>query len=153
VSIDIDFDAKKNFKNVIISPVTGWRFHCLIIQLIDAFTLTFSVVAAFLLVLGLPLVKNLNTGKNLARHGALTIVALVLQTILIAVVMIPSLIQNFDVIVGLATLPSFNMWLHVGLGVFSLVSGFAYAGLWLVFYSSGMRCERAKKYMILTMIA
>ena len=125
----------------------------MIIQLIDAFTLTFSVVAAFLLVLGLPLVKNLNTGKNLARHGALTIVALVLQTILIAVVMIPSLIQNFEVIVGLAHLPSFNMWLHVGLGIFSLVSGFAYAGLWLVFYSSGMRCARAKKYMILTMIA
>jgi len=122
-------------------------------QLIDAFTLTFSVVSVFLLVLGLPLVKNLNTRKNLERHGALTIVALLLQTILVFLVMIPSFIKKLDAIVALSLMPSFNIWLHIGLGLFALVSGFAYVGLWLIFYSSGMRCARAKKYMIPTMIA
>jgi len=101
----------------------------LIIQLIDAFTLTFSVVSVFLLVLGLPLVKNLNTRKNLERQGALTIITLVLQTILVFVVMIPSFMNKLDAIMALSLIPSFNMWLHVGLGTFSLFSGFAYVGL------------------------
>jgi hypothetical protein len=47
-------------------------------------TLTLSVVAVFLLVLGLPLVRGgLNTKKNLQRHGVLTVIALALQAILI----------------------------------------------------------------------
>jgi hypothetical protein len=115
-------------------------------------TLTLSVVAVFLLVLGLPLVRGLNTKKNLQRHGILTAVALALQAVLIFVLMIPSLIYNFDPIIDLSIAFSFNTWLHVILGSAAFVSGFAFIAIWLTFYSSGMRCATAKKYMMPTLI-
>jgi len=65
---------------------------------------TLSVVAMFLLVLGLQLVKGLNNRKNLERHGILTIVALALQTALIFAVIVPSLIDNFGAITALPLL-------------------------------------------------
>jgi membrane-associated HD superfamily phosphohydrolase len=112
---------------------------------IGSITLTLSVVAVFLLVLGLPLVKRLNNRTNLKRHGILTLVALALQTVLIFVIMVPSLIQNFGKVVPLQPVFSSNTWFHAVLGLSAFISGFAYVALWLFFYSSGMRCARAKK--------
>ncbi|MGD0450145.1 MAG: hypothetical protein ABSA79_03690 [Candidatus Bathyarchaeia archaeon] len=114
--------------------------------------MTLSVVAVFLLVLGLPLVKGIDTKKNLTRHGILTIVALGLQTVLIFVIMVPSFVDHFGEIVSLQPTFSINIWLHVVLGSLALISGFFYVGLWLSLYSSGLRCARAKKYMMPTLI-
>jgi len=111
-----------------------------------------SVVAVFLLVLGLQFVKGINTKKNFARHGTLTIVALALQAILIFVVMVPALIKHFEDVVTMQPIFAFNIWLHVVLGSASSISGLAYVALWLTFYSSEMRCARAKKYMMPTLI-
>jgi hypothetical protein len=104
----------------------------------------------YLQILGLPLVKGINTKKNLARHGILTIVALALQAILILVVMVPAVILHFKDVVTMQLIFAFNTWLHVVLGLSAFVSGLAYVALWLTFYSSGMRCARAKKYMMPT---
>jgi hypothetical protein len=121
-------------------------------QLIDSLTLTLSVVAVFLLVLGLPLVKGINTKKNLTRHGILTIVALALQAVLIFVIMVPSFVQHFSEIISIQPMFSFNVWLHIVLGLMAFISGLVYVGLRLSLYSSGLRCARAKKYMMPTLI-
>jgi uncharacterized membrane protein YozB (DUF420 family) len=121
-------------------------------DIVRSITLTLSVVAMFLLVLGLPLVKGINNKKNLKRHGILTAVALVLQTTLIFVVMVPSFVGNFDAIVALPPLFFFNHLLHIALGLSAFISGYTYVALWILFVSSQMRCARAKKYMMPTFI-
>jgi hypothetical protein len=50
-----------------------------------------SVVVLFLLVLGLPLFRGINTKKNLKRHGVLATVGLSLQTVSILFAMVPAL--------------------------------------------------------------
>lgn len=116
--------------------------------------LTFSVVVLFLLVLGLPLVRGINTKnkKNLKRHGILVTFALALQTVFVLVVMVPSFANNFYATLALSPVYAVNTWLHFILGSAAIVSGFAYTGLWLAFYSSGMRCARAKKFMMPTLM-
>ena len=115
-------------------------------------TITFSVVSVFLLVLGLPLVRGLSNKKNLKRHGALTVVALVLEAVLIFVVMVPSFIQNFSAITALPIGFAINTWLHIASGASAFISGLVYIALWLAYYNSGLRCAKAKKYMTPTLI-
>ena len=66
--------------------------------------------------------------------------------------MVPALIEHFGEIVTMQPTFAFNIWLHVVLGSAAFISGLVYAALWLTFYSSGMRCARAKKYMMPTLI-
>jgi hypothetical protein len=114
--------------------------------------LTFSVTCLFLLVMGLPLVRGLRNKKNLMRHGYLTIIALIIQTIMVVWVMVPSFIANISPILTLNPLYSLDTWLHVALGVFAEISGFSYVVLWLAFTTSKMQCVRAKKCMMPTFI-
>ena len=53
-------------------------------------SLILSIISLFLLVLGVPLVRNLKSAENFRRHGYLTIVALAIETILVFIIMIPS---------------------------------------------------------------
>jgi hypothetical protein len=122
------------------------------LDLVGNISLALSVTCLFLLVLGLPLVRGVNTKKNLIRHGYLTIVALVLQTILVLVVMVPAFFSEFDGVLALSPMYALDTWLHVGLGVVSEVIGFWFVGLWLIFSVSRMRCATAKKYMTPTLI-
>jgi uncharacterized membrane protein YozB (DUF420 family) len=124
----------------------------LLTDIVSDLTLTFSVSSMFLLVLGLPLVRGMSNKRNLKRHGILTVIALTLQGFLIFVIMVPAFINHFSNVIALPPLFSFDTWLHVALGLGAFGSGIAYVGLWLIFYSSGMRCGRAKKYMIPTLI-
>jgi hypothetical protein len=98
------------------------------------------------------LVRGLKNKKNLMRHGYLTIIALIIQTVMVFWVMIPSLVANIGHILALNPLYSVNTWLHVALGVYAEASGFSYIVLWLVFTRSKMQCARAKKYMMPTFI-
>ena len=107
--------------------------------------LTLPVVVLFLLVLGLPLVRGINTKKNLKRHVILATFALALQTVFVLVIMVPSFANNFVHILALSSFYAVNTRFHVILGSIAIVSGFAYTGLWLAYFSSGMRCARAKK--------
>jgi hypothetical protein len=110
-------------------------------------SLTFSVTSLFLLILGLPFARALNNKKNLMRHGYLTIVAWVVQTILVFVMMIPTTISNFGGILSLSPIFALDTWLHVGLGVVAEVAGLWFIVLWLAFTASKMRCVTARKYM------
>jgi hypothetical protein len=114
--------------------------------------LTFSVVILFLLILGLPLVKGINTKKNLQRHGILATFALALQTFLFLIEMFPSFTVHFGAILSLPPMYGVNVWLHFTVGSAAFGSGFAYVGLWLIYSTSKMRCIRAKKFMLPTLI-
>ncbi len=122
------------------------------LDLLGNVILTFSVVILFLLVLGLPLVKGINTKKNLQRHGILATFALALQMVFVLTVMIPSFAHHLGHILVLSPAYAVNSWSHFTVGSVAIISGFAYIGLWLAYSSSQMRCIRAKKFMLPTLI-
>ena len=115
-------------------------------------TLALSTVSLFLLILGIPLVRDLKSPENFKRHGYLTIVALATETILVFIVMIPSFTNNFDEVLSLSPLSALDTWLHVGLGVVAEVAGFIYVVMWLAFSPSTMQCLRFRRYMMPTFI-
>ncbi len=121
-------------------------------DLVGNISLGLSVTCLFFLVLGLPLIRGATSKRNLIRHGYLTIAALVLQTILVFVVMIPSLVEEFGEVLEFAPLFAFDTWLHVVTGVVAEVAGFAFVGLWLWGSVSNMKCVRAKRYMTPTFL-
>jgi hypothetical protein len=114
-------------------------------------TLVLSLLNLYMLVLGLPLIRKPKNAKKLIKHGYLTIVALVIQTGIVAAIMLPSFEINMGHILALKFPYSFDAWFHFGLGSFTEISGFVYVGSWLIFKSSRMQCARAKKYMVLTL--
>ena len=114
-------------------------------------TLILSIISLLLLIVATPKVSSKNI-KNLMIHGYLTIVALVLETGLTFVVMVPSFLENIDSILSLSLAYSLDTWLHVSLGIFGLAAGFAYVTLWLVYSRSKMRCYKAKKWMMPTFL-
>ena len=123
-------------------------FILLPLDLVGNLSLALSVTSLFLLIIGLPLVRGVNTKRNLMRHGYLTIVALILQTILVFIVMIPAFLEDFDEVVSLSPLNALTTWSHVGLGILAEVAGAWFIVLWLAFSVSNMRCVTAKKYMM-----
>lgn len=106
--------------------------------------LSLQIVILFLLILGLPFVKGRDSKKNLARHGYLTALALVLHTVLIFVIMIPSLHTNLQAIGKLTILESINVWSHAILGTAAEVSGVMLVALWILKSPSKMTCARRK---------
>jgi hypothetical protein len=110
-------------------------------------SLILQMLILFLLVLGLPLVRGVNTKKNLIRHGYLTVAALALHTILIFVVMIPSFSGGLDELGSLSLLDSFNVWSHAVLGTTAEVFGFILVIYWLAQKPSNMRCTKLKRWM------
>lgn len=79
------------------------------LDLLGDTVLSLQIVILFLLMLGLPFVKDRDSKKNIMRHGYLTALALVLHTILILVIMIPSLNTNFQAIGELPILESVDV--------------------------------------------
>jgi hypothetical protein len=90
------------------------------------FVLAISISLIWLQVVGLPLVKGMNTKKNLIRHGYLTAFVVVLQTVIVLLGMVPPINGNiFSVLAGLPMMFSLNIWLHVILGVIAIAAGIA----------------------------
>ena len=111
-------------------------------------SLALQVVILFLLILGLPLVRRTRNKKNLMRHGYLTVLALILHTILISVVMIPSFSSGFGEIGELSFLDGLNVWFHAILGTAAEILGFIIVGFWVSKPLSNMACARSKKLMM-----
>lgn len=110
--------------------------------------LSLQIVILFLLVLGLPFVKGRDSKKNLMRHGYLTALALMLHTVLIFIIMIPSLDSNLQAIGELTILESINVWSHAVLGTAAEVSGAILVGSWMLKSPSKMTCARRKAWMM-----
>jgi hypothetical protein len=105
-------------------------------------------VILFLLILGLPFVRGIGGKKNLMRHGYLTVLALVLHTLLIFIVMIPSFSGGFGELGELSFLNAFNVWSHAILGTAAEILGLIVVGFWLSKPLSNMACVRMKKIML-----
>ncbi len=111
-----------------------------------------QIVILFLLVLGLPLVRGANSKKNMMRHGYLVALAVVLHTVLIFLVMIPTFSAGFDGIGGLPVLNLVNVWFHAILGTIAEVLGILMVASWLRKGPTKMGCVRWKKWMTPTFI-
>jgi hypothetical protein len=119
-------------------------------------SLIFNVVILFLLIMGLPLIRGANRGVNAKmnsiRHGYLTMIALVLETALIFIVMVPSFLRGLGNLGGLSILDSANVWSHVVLGTIAEVLGFIIIVPWLYKRPSKMGCGKMMKWMMPTLI-
>jgi len=115
-------------------------------------SLVLQITILFLLILGLPFVKGLESKKNFIRHGYLTALAVVLHTVLIFVVMVPSFTNGLGEIGGLSFLDAFNVISHVVLGVTAEVLGVFLVAVWLRKGPSAMACSRWGKWMVPTFI-
>ncbi len=111
-------------------------------------SLVLQVAILFLLILGLPFIKGIGAKKNLMYHGFLTVLALILHSILILVVMIPSFGSDFGELGGLPFLNAFNVWSHAILGTTAEILGFVIVGLWLSKPISNMACVRMRRVML-----
>ena len=111
-------------------------------------SLVLQVVILFLLVLGLPFAKGFVGKKNLMIHGYLTILSLILHTILIFIVMIPSFSSGLGELGELSLLDAFNVWSHVILGTISEILGFIVVVFWVSKSPSKMTCVRMKRLML-----
>lgn len=122
------------------------------IDLAGNISLTLSVTSLFLLIVGIPLVRNLKNVENFRKHGYLTVVALAVETILVFIIMIPALTNDFNEVLLLPPPSAIDIWLHVGLGVVAEVAGFIFVVMWLAFSPSKMKCIRFSKCMMPTFV-
>jgi len=86
------------------------------------------------------------------RHGYLTVVALVLHTLLIFIVMVPSFINGLGTLGSLSILSAFNVWSHAVLGTTTEVLGLIIIVFWFSKPLNEMRCAKMKKWMMPTFI-
>jgi len=111
-------------------------------------SLALQIVILFLLVLGLPFFRGQSNIKNLMLHGYSTVIALVLHTILIFIVMIPTFTGGLGELGGLSLFDSVTVWSHIVLGTAAEVLGIVLVASWLVKGPSRMACGRWKKWMM-----
>jgi hypothetical protein len=111
-------------------------------------SLALQVVILFLLVLGLPFVRGVSGRKNLSIHGYVTVSAVVLHTILIFVVMIPSALTDFASLSNLSIPDQILAMAHAVLASITEALAIAVIGIWLLKSPSKMACFRYRKWMI-----
>ena len=115
-------------------------------------SLIFNVVVLFLLILGLPLVRDaamgVNVKENFIRHGYLAFAALVIETVLIFVVMVPSFFRGLGSLGELSILDSVNVWSHIVLGTAAEVLGLIIVVPWLYKRPSKLTCGKRIKWMM-----
>ena len=115
-------------------------------------SLVLQVAILFLLILGLPIARGSGTKKNFMRHGYSTTAALILHTILIFVVMVPTLIDGTSEFATLTFFVSLTVWSHVVLGTAAWIMGIVLVGSWFRKGHSKMTCALWKKWMMPTFI-
>jgi hypothetical protein len=113
-------------------------------------SLTLQIVILFLLIVGLPFFRGQKEQKNITVHGYFTVVALVLHTILIFLVMIPSFSDGLSELGELSLLNSFTVWSHAVLGTTAEVLGIMIIAFWLSKGPKKRACWKLKKWMIPT---
>ncbi len=106
----------------------------------------------FLLILGLPFVRRDTSKKNLTIHGYFTVASVVLHTVLIFLVMIPSFASGVMDLETSTVLDIVNVWLHVILGTAAEVLGIIIVVTWLRYGPSKMMCVRLRKWMLPTFV-
>lgn len=118
-------------------------------------SLALQIVILFLLILGLPFFrgqKGQREQKNLIAHGYSTVAALVLHTILIFVIMIPSLASGLLEISDFSSFDAFMVLSHAVLGTLAEILGILIITLWLSKGPKKMACWKTRNWMTVTFI-
>ena len=118
-------------------------------------SLALQVVILFLLILGLPFFrgqKGQKEQKNLIAHGYSTVAALILHTILIFVVMIPSFASGLLEVSDLSTFDAFTVISHGVLGTLAEILGLVIITIWLSKGPKKMACWKWRRWMAATFI-
>jgi uncharacterized membrane protein YozB (DUF420 family) len=110
-------------------------------------SLILQIVILFLLVLGLPFFRGEQNQKNLMAHGHVTVVALILHTILIFIVMIPSFTSGFNGLGSLSLFDALTVWPHIVLGTSAEVLGLIIIGDWFKNGAKKMTCWKRHRWM------
>lgn len=111
-------------------------------------SLIIQIAILFLLILGLPFFRRTSDKKNYTWHGYSTVAALVLHSILIVIVMVPSFNEGFGELGELSLLNSVTVWSHVVLGTAAEVLAIILIAFWIGKGPSKMACWRLKKWML-----
>ncbi len=111
-------------------------------------SLILQITILFLLILGLPLTRTERNRKNLMRHGYLTVAALILHTILIFVVMIPSFTGGIPELGDLDFFSAVTVYSHIILGTLAEILGIVVIGFWFSKPLQNMACAKLKKIML-----
>jgi hypothetical protein len=115
-------------------------------------SLTLQIAILFLLILGLPFSRGQKDQKNLTVHGYFTVAAIVLHTILIFLVMIPTFTGGLGELGELSLLNSFTVWSHIVLGTAAEVLGVIIIAFWLGKGPKKMACWKFKRWMLPTFV-
>jgi hypothetical protein len=115
-------------------------------------TLSLQVAILFLLVLGLPMIRGTGSKKSYQRHGYLTAIALILHTVLIFAVMVPSISNDMGDVASLSGWWAVTAWSHIVFGVAAEVMGAWLVGYWLAKSPNSMQCMKLKRLMWPTLI-
>ena len=110
-------------------------------------SLILKVVILFLLIIGLPSFKGRDENKNTSRHGYFTVLALILHTILIIVVMIPTFSNGIGELGSLPPLYLFNVLSHAVLGTIAEVMGLIIIFYWLLKSPKRRECVKMRRWM------
>lgn len=84
---------------------------------------------------------------KLMKHGVAMSTAVMLHTILIFLVMIPSLVLNSALLLEFSQFGVIITWIHVLAGIFAEISGLYLVGMWRFRSPPFMNCVKKKKLM------
>jgi hypothetical protein len=107
-----------------------------------------QIIILFLLILGLPFFRGQINRKNFILHGYSTVFALVLHTVLIFLVMIPSFTNGLGELAGLSLFDSLTVWSHAVLGTVAEGLAIIMVVSWLSKGPLQLACSRWKKWMM-----
>jgi len=106
-----------------------------------------QVAILFLLIIGLPSLKGRNENRNASRHGYFTVIALILHTVLILVIMIPTFSNGIGELGDLPPLYAFNILSHAILGTLAEILGLIVVAYWLLKSPKRMQCVKMRRWM------
>jgi hypothetical protein len=106
-----------------------------------------SIALQFAILILLLVGNKFARDKKLMRHGQLMALAVGLHTVSITIVMIPSLINNVDLLGNLYKSGSLTTWAHVVSGTLAEVWGIALVAMWGFQGPSKMTCKKRKRQM------
>jgi hypothetical protein len=110
-------------------------------------SLAFQVVILFLLIIGLPFVKGKDNKNNAKRHGYSTLLALILHSILVFGVMVPSFSASMDALASFSPVESVIIWSHIILGTIAEIGAIGLVAFWLFRFPYRMMCYKTKAWM------
>ncbi len=111
-------------------------------------SLALQIVILFLLIVGLPFFRGSANRRNWMLHGYSTVAALILHTILIFIIMVPSFTEGLPDIGDLSLLNSVTVWSHIVLGSAAEVLGIIVIAYWAAKGPSKLACGRLRRWMI-----